>query len=285
MAYRIALLALLLPAVAWAEPAEIPTAVALLDRHAPALVEVEMVLLIKQSRGGQTRESDRRATAMGLVVDRSGMVMMGGSSLAAGRPDGMGERNVDITPREIRVRFAGEEKTYRASLVATDADLGLAFVRIDDLGDRVPATVDFAAAAEPTVGAPVILLGRRARAFDDAPYFRMHRVSGELLRPRRAWMTDGRGREPGQPVFTPEGMPVGVIARIAPARGADEGARGRSGGRRGIRIGSGGGMGSTFILPAAVVRQRIGAALAEAKNSATESTPGPAGAATEEQAK
>ncbi len=277
MRARLSLLALLLlasaPAVAEpsAAPNAAPGAALGIDRHAAAIVSVEMVLHIKRSsRDGQTREREQRMTTTGLVVDASGLVMLGGAGQLANRSGGSGGRGSEVTPGEIKVRFPGEEKEYRAGLAATDAELGLAFVQIEDLGDRKPVVLDFAAAIEPQIGQLVTLLGRRSRGYDDAPFISQQRVNGEIAKPRRAWTTDGFGKLPGQPVFTTEGTPVGVIARIAPVRDAVE-VGGRWGGRGGFGLGGGGaGGGGSFILPAAIVSQRIVAALAEVKRLAAE---------------
>ena len=55
-----------------------------------------------------------------------------------------------MTPTNLRVIFAGDEKEYEAILGATDSKLGLAYVLIRDLKGRTAGAVDLNKAAEPT---------------------------------------------------------------------------------------------------------------------------------------
>ncbi|MBI3268925.1 MAG: hypothetical protein HYZ53_07880 [Planctomycetes bacterium] len=248
---------------------------ALLDKYAPSVVTVKLVLKTEMSMGGRSQDQESRMDMHGAVVDPEGLVMVSSLALSG---DSLGEMmggrgqglEMKITPTDIKVVFEREDKEYTAFLAATDSKLGLGFLKVEDLGDRKLAAVDFGSCASPGLGDMVAGVGRQKKGYDYAPYFESARVSGEIAKPRKAWMLDGSISGAGLPVFTGAGQVIGVLTTISDGvKDEDDGGGGRGFGRM-MRMLSGGGMGgggtSQFVLPGAVVKGLV----AQAKTKAVE---------------
>ncbi len=250
----------------------------LLDKVGPSIVTVKLVLKTEMSMMGQSRDNEERTEVHGVVVDADGLVMINSTAISGDALSEMmgseGDFSMKMTPSDIKVVIEREEKEYVAFLAATDSKVGLAFLKIEDLGDRKLAAVDFSAATDPIIGQTVAAVGRQRKAYDYAPYFETARVNGEIAKPRKAWMMDGSISGFGLPVFTQGGQVVGVLTTIqARLRDDDEGAGGGMGFGRIMRMLSGGGMGGSgggFILPGSIVKATIGQAKAKAVEVAAE---------------
>lgn len=248
---------------------------ALVEKQAAVVVTVKLVVHTEVAMGGQSRDNEQRSEVHGVVVDADGLVMIpasavSGDSMAGmmgGAPEGF---EMKMTPTDIKVVVDREEKEYSAFLAATDSKLGLAFLKIEDLADRKLAAADFGAASDAVIGQQVAQIGRQAKGYDFAPYFETARVSGEIAKPRKAWMIDGGIGGFALPVFTLSGQVVGVLTSIqAGMNEEEEGGGGGMGFGRLMKMLSGGGGGggsSTFILPGSVVKGLI----AQAQTKATE---------------
>jgi len=71
---------------------------------------------------------------------------------------------------ESKVVVEREEKEYEAFLAATDSKVKLAFLKIEDLGDRKLAAVDFGSPVDAAIGQTVVALGRQKKGYDYAPF-------------------------------------------------------------------------------------------------------------------
>ncbi len=232
----------------------------LLDKAAPSIVTVKVVIKTEYSMMGQAQNEESRSELQGVVVDDSGMVMISNAEISAdrvkealaGNPMGA---NLDITmtPTDFKVIFGNEEEEHDAFLVAKDTKLDLAFLQVQGVTDRKLATVNFAEGVKPAVGDTVVAISRLKKGYDYAPFATTSRVSGAIRKPRKAWIVDGSMSSYGLPVFSSKGDVVGVLITLAPTTTDDSGGSGFSSMMRMMR---GGGMDSgvgTFILPAKVV--------------------------------
>jgi len=107
-----------------------------------------------------------------------------------------------------------EEKEYSAALVASDANLGLSFIKIQDLADRKLTAVDFSGAATIATGDMVAAITRLGKGFDYAPLYTTARVTGEISKPRDAWALTGDVTDVGLPVYNTSGAAVGVMTLL-----------------------------------------------------------------------
>lgn len=248
---------------------------ALVDKAAPSIVTVKLVLTTQVTVGGQSQNHESRTTLLGTVVDPDGLIMVHLAWVPAGgkvnvQDDNGAEQEVPftMTPSGLKVVFGREDKDCDAFLVATDADLGLAFLKVGDLGGRKPAPVDFAAAADPDLGQTLYVIGRQKMAFDYAPYLSTLMVAAKVAKPREAWLTDRTESGYGLPVFSEAGKLAGFLAKDMRADKED----GESAGEGDLSIAVTGGSAPEvdYILPAARVRELVDKARKKAAEMASE---------------
>ena len=239
----------------------------ILERYGGAIVRIEAVLETKFNLGGQGDERDSRLDLGGAIVDPSGLVMAWNSQISAAR---IGELmrilggspgfSVEIKPVDFKVYLKDPRREVQAFLAATDSNLDLAFLQLEELPDTPLTTIDFSRSVEPDVGDEIVAIARLGRKFDDAPFLQTARIGGHLRKPRRAMIVDGRLASYGLPVFTPEGEPVGALTTIVSHVGDDAGRGPYSLGQMMANlIGPTAGAGplGTFILPGARVQAVI----------------------------
>ncbi len=251
--------------VAQAQQDEATSVQTVVEKVAPSIVTVKVVLKTTMKMGGESMEEETKMSLQGVVVTPDGLIMVSNSAFSPKRmmemlagaemPPGMDYR---ITPTSIKVVFGNEDKEYDAFLAATDAKLDLAFIKVEGLGDRQLSAVDFAGATDAKLGQRVIAVARLGKGYDYAPYFALGQVCGEIAKPRRGWMLLGDVSQLGLPVFTLNGEPLGVLTTIAPD------VKEESGDTMGfnvfMRLLSGGGSsgtGGVFVVPGAQVKPLV----------------------------
>ncbi len=236
----------------------------LLDRTAPSIVTVKVVIKTEISMMGQAQNEESRSELPGVVVDDSGLIMISNAEISADRVKEAlsgnpmaGNLDLTMTPTDFQVIFGNEEQEFSAFLVAKDTKLDLAFLQVEDLQDRKPAAISFAEGTKPAIGDTVVAISRLKKGFDYAPYGKTARISGTIRKPRKAWIIDGALDSYGLPIFSSSGGVVGVLITLAPTTTDDSGGSSFGGMMRMLR---GGGMDSgvgTFVLPAKVVNGLI----------------------------
>lgn len=244
----------------------------LVAKNAPAVVTIRLVLKTEMKAGGQARDSEERTGLEGVVVSPDGLIMISDAQINPKRLEdmfgGLGAEGVDMktTPTDIKVVIEREEKEYDAFLAATDTNLGLAFLKIEGLGDRKLTAVDFTNTVTPAIGQPIVLVTRLDKGFDYAPFFKTARISGEVAKPRQAWLMDQDLSDLGLPVFSPSGEVVGVLTTLASGMKAESPDLSMGIGMMMRMFGGGGGQSlfHVFVVPG----QPIVTAIAEAKQRA-----------------
>ena len=241
-----------------AGPDEAGQYAALLDGKAPTIVTVRAVIKTELNFGGQGQNQESRDELSGVVVDESGLVMVSYDSFKSTEEGD--EFQLKRTPQEIKVIFEREEKEYEADLVATDKKLNLAFLKIRDLEGRELSVARFDDGATVELGQKVAAVGRLKKGYDYAPHVWSAVVSGRIKKPRKALILDGGVTTEGLPVYTMDGLMVGVLTTL------EAGVEDESGNSGIFRMLGGGGGGRSFVLPSKVV----GKLVEQAKKQAAE---------------
>lgn len=229
----------------------------LLEEKARSIVVVKLVLKVEIQVMGQTQDQEQRTTIPGVLVNESGLVMITNSAVSAARMkemfgaggDGEERFEVTMTPISIKVILEGEEKEHDAFLAASDTRLDLAFLQIEELGDRKLSPVSFADEAALEIGQQVVGVSRMSEGFDYAPRLELGHVVGKIKKPRPAWLVSGAGEAVGLPVFSVGGKALGAFSLLSSGVRDEE-----DGGMFGM---GGGGMGGRFqvvLIPASVVK-------------------------------
>ena len=244
---------------------------ALLNRVGPSIVIVHVVM---KSSGPQGAERQTKADMPGVIVDKSGLVMISNImfsyarvSALMGAGDGDGA-DFKTYPTEMKTLFDQDEKEYPTTLVATDTKLDLAFVKVEGLGDKKIVPIDFGGTSVGSVGQEVISISRLHKGFDYAPYFQTSRICGQVAKPKKAYYVEGGLEGLGLPVFSISGEAIGVLTTLQPVVKEEALIEGMTFHNFTSRvIGGKSGIVPTFILPS----QTVFGLISQAKLKAAES--------------
>lgn len=192
---------------------------ALLERYAPAVVNLKISLKTEAENGGEPEESTEEV--QGVVVDPGGLILVWNSHFSPNRflevfaHMGGGDFRMKVTPTDIRVYLDGDPEDHAAFLAAADSDLDLAFVQLVEPPAKPLVAVDFSAPAPVRVGEELAAVSRLTSTFDRVPYFDVLRVAGEIRKPRPAWIVSGgNATQLGMPYFAADGRPAGVLVTV-----------------------------------------------------------------------
>ena len=184
----------------------------LIEEKSDTVVVVKFVLNVQMSFRGQTQEREISGRVNGVMVDTAGLVMV---PSAAFKPQfrGRGGQQPDMqsTPSNVRVVFPGDPKEYEAIVGATDSRLGLAFVKIKDLEERLVKALDLEATGDTKIGDRLYGVSRLGQGFDFAPFCDFVDVVGKVKKPRKVWTIRGRFLEVGHPLFHADGKLAGFV--------------------------------------------------------------------------
>ncbi len=212
------LILLCLPIFVWAQAtAENNNAYRqVLEKIQPNIVTVRAVIKIDVKSEEETESNESKFTLQGVVLTSDGLIMASGVLLSSesfkqliGLED---DESVSftITPQSFKVIFGAETKEYDAKLVATDSQLGIAFLKITNLEGRTITPIAFVN-EELSVGKEVLSVSRLPKGYDYAPYFATGRIISEVSKPRKAYLMEGNISELGLPVYNMKGEAVGVL--------------------------------------------------------------------------
>ncbi|MGC8668772.1 MAG: trypsin-like peptidase domain-containing protein, partial [Chthonomonadales bacterium] len=245
---------------------------AVLAKRSPTVVTVKAVLRIEERAGGDNVEEP--VMVHGAIVTPGGLVILSNTAFSPGRLleiFGGGEeasKQIKMRPTSFKVILPGDDTEYDAFLAATDSQLELAFIQIEGLGARQLPAVDFGTSVEAVVGQPVIAVQRMSKDYDYAAYCRTGRISGEIAKPRRAWIVEGSLGELGLPVYTFAGDAVGVLTMLP--TGSKSTARELSFGIFMRMMAGSGAMEGTFLVPGSAVKSVVDLAAKRASELAAE---------------
>lgn len=189
---------------------------ALIKAKADSVVALKFVLKVELTFGGQSQNREINGSAMGVVVDSSGLIMTDASNFDPRLGIGRAMRRqvqVNAVPNNLRVIFPGDDKEHPAILGAKDSKLGLAFVLIKDLGDKQVSILDIENTAEPKIGEMLYAVMRLDQGFDYAPMCGQARVIGKVSKPRDMWALADGNTMIGHPLYNATGAVTGICVR------------------------------------------------------------------------
>ncbi len=233
----------------------------LVQKVSPSIVTVRAVVKVDVKAGGESHSDEAKFSQRGAILSEDGVVMISSSILTAESfaqlmdidPEDLEKVDLKLSPQSFKVIFEQESKEYDAQLVATDSQLGLAFLKIKDLQGRTLKPVEFK--ENPLeLGSELFCVTRMPKGYDFVPYLMKLMVVAEVSKPRKAYVLDVATSEQGLPVFDAEGFAVGVISTIRPAAKSD--------GEEDLGFSSGT---SECVLPVATVRPVIQQAIQRAR--------------------
>ncbi|MCS6922974.1 MAG: S1C family serine protease, partial [Fimbriimonadales bacterium] len=213
---RFWLILICVPLFAWTQAASESPYRQVLEKIQPNIVTVRAVIKVEFKSEEENESRESKFTLQGAVLNSEGLVMVSGVLLSSesfrqliGLEDDEG-MNLTISPQSFKVIFGSETKEYDAKLVATDSQLGIAFLKITNLEGRAITPITFSN-EELTIGKELITVSRLPKGFDYAPYFATGRIISEISKPRKAYLMEGNISELGLPVYNLKGEAVGVL--------------------------------------------------------------------------
>ncbi|MFN3689756.1 MAG: hypothetical protein ACK4UU_02390 [Fimbriimonadales bacterium] len=257
------LFAVALPLIAWTQATPDPSTPykQVLEKIQPNIVTVRVVIKVEVKAEDESHSDESKFTLQGAVLNSEGLVLLSGmllSSESFKQLIGVDEDEVDLTisPQSFKVIFGSETKEYEAKLVATDSQLGIAFLKITNLEGRAITPLVFAN-EELAIGKELITVSRLPKGFDYAPYFATGRIISEISKPRKAYLMEGNISEMGLPVYNLKGEAVGVLVRLRHGLKDEEV-------DFGFRMNFGENDATAFLLPTAALRPLIEQAMQRA---------------------
>ena len=250
------------------------TGQALIDMISPSIVSMRIVIKAQAKAAGQAQEA--KINGEGVVVTSDGLIMMSNAPVSSNvLPRLMGidpdeHPGLSITPTDFKVTFGNEEKEYDAFLAATDPKLGLAFIKIVDLGNRKLPVIDFSNCPPINVGDQIAAVTRLGKGYDYAPVYSEGPVKGVISKPRNAFLVSTTILSIGLPVFTTDGKTLGMMLFLPAASDNDANDvlmryySGAAADRMGI-----------FLVPGSVVQPIIGEAIDQAAKVAADRAKNP----------
>ena len=200
--------------------ADEPNWSAILERHAPAVVNLSVTLRTEMEGTGGSPEETTSEIAC-TVVDPGGLILCWNSNFSAGRMaelfGGFGEMasRMKVQPTEIKVRIGGGDAELPAFLAASDSDLDLAFVQLEEPPATPLAAIDFSKPAAVKPGVALATVSRLSSAFDYAPFYDVVHVTGAVKKPRAGWILGGgNATEVGMPYYAADGLPAGILVTV-----------------------------------------------------------------------
>ncbi|MBL0041986.1 MAG: hypothetical protein IPP28_13285 [Xanthomonadales bacterium] len=181
----------------------------LLKTHADSVVRVSFVIV--SAYGGQEQRQESSVT--GAIVDASGLVLVPKLVVDPSFP-GMSRMSADqkmgfkLESRDFRVHFAGQDQPFEAEALTTDADQGIAWLRITEPNAKLLKPIDLKQRAEAEPGTAYYVLERLEERYGDAPIVSWGVLQGSVSVPQQAHVGTGAAGL----AFNAEGDVLGYVS-------------------------------------------------------------------------
>lgn len=186
-----------------------------------AVVTVQVVVKLTMAMGGRQMPAEElRLDVAATVIDPGGLAVASLNALDPAAtikqmmPNVPGANpQVESSISEATLRLA-DGRDVRAEVVLRDADLDLVFLRPTEAPAAPLPFVDLSGDAPVAVLDDVVVLLRLGRVGNWAPGVMTDQVRAVVDKPRPfvVLASQDLAQEPGQPVFTPAGRVVGILA-------------------------------------------------------------------------
>lgn len=194
----------------------------LLKTHADSVVRVSFVIV--SAYGGQEQRQESSVT--GAIVDDAGLVLVPKLVVDPSFP-GMGRMSADqklsfkLESRDFRVHFAGQDQPFEAEALTTDADQGIAWLRITSPDPKLLKSIDLKHRSEAKPGMAYYVLERLEERYGNAPIVSWGVLQGAVSVPQQAHVGTGAAGL----AFNAEGAVLGYVSMDFDE--SDSGASGR----------------------------------------------------------
>jgi hypothetical protein len=201
------------------------------QKYQDAVVTVKLVLSQEMNFGGQSAPPmEFKTEVTGTVIDKSGLTIISYSSTNPGDAvsrmlkQGLfaedGQFNIKSNLSDVKIMFP-EGQECPAEVVLRDKDWDMAFVRPKEVLKQDMAFVPMDQKFSPKLLDKLVVLNRLGKVLNRASSVTLQRVSAIIEKPRTFYLLDNNNMAAlGMPVFSLDGLPVGVVLlRIKESRG------------------------------------------------------------------
>lgn len=225
---------------------------AFIAKMSPKIVTVKFILKMSM---GQMDDEETETEVSGVMIDPKGLVIcsntqMGGFMAMMQKLMGGGGPQLSATPSDLKILVGDDVEGVEAELVARDTESDLAWLRIKDPGDKTYDFVDLTQSTTLDVGDPILTVSRMGKRFDRLAIYNSGRVVGIAKKPRDLYIPGGGVSGYGTPVFSRDGVILGMSAFLAPDPSENSG-----GPMAMMGMMSGGGDMAPAIIPASEVEK------------------------------
>ncbi|OFX13382.1 MAG: hypothetical protein A2Z18_01920 [Armatimonadetes bacterium RBG_16_58_9] len=183
--------------------------------NADAVVNVQIVVEMTTSYGGESEKEENRTSVTGTVIDPSGLVVTSLSgtdpshmiSMFMGEDDSDFKMSAEIVDLKIKTSDGTE---IPADMVLRDPDLDLAFIKPKKAPEKPLAYVDLSQSSVPQLLQEMVLLSRLGKVADYSLYAAVEPVHAVVTKPRTFYVA-GMYSSFGGPAFALDGKPVGIL--------------------------------------------------------------------------
>ena len=188
------------------------TARSVAEQSKGALVTVRVVMGIKFSIRGQSRDQERKIEANGTVIDGSGLTV---ASAAALDPTIVmrATTRADIKSEFKETTLILDDGTeVDAEVILKDSDLDMIFIKPREAEDPFKAVALDAGAQEPQILDQVFAVGRLGKIGNRAIRLHLGRVEAKVKGPRPFYVCDASlSTNLGCIVYDSQGAPLGIL--------------------------------------------------------------------------
>jgi len=172
------------------------------------LVTIKYVAKVETQNGPTEVEQE----IDGMVIDNKGLIVCASVKLGTSRfLKAIGRQ---ITPSNIKVLYGDDTVGVEASLLATDAELDLSWLRVKDFEKmkEKPEAINYNDAVGAELGQSILTVSRLHKYYGRTIVISEGRLAGKVEKPRLMWVgRSGVEQEPGMPVFGSNGKVVGIF--------------------------------------------------------------------------
>lgn len=181
----------------------------LLETHGDSAVRVSFVIV--SAYGGQEQRQESSVT--GMIVDSAGLVLVPKLVVEPSFP-GMAQLSAEqqmafkLESRDFRVHFPGQDQPFQAEALTSDADQGIAWLRIIDPDPKLMKAINLKHRAEGKPGMAYYVIERLEDRYGNAPLVSWGVLQGEILVPQSAFIGTGAAGL----AFNAEGQVLGFVS-------------------------------------------------------------------------
>jgi hypothetical protein len=193
------------------------TATKVVDKSHKAVVTIRVVIKLKQSYGGQTRDQEQKLEVTGTVIDPSGLTV---TSAASVDPTTMYRTLMAQSGGQMKMESEIKETTLimddgtevDADIVLKDTNLDMAFIKPREVAQPFEAVALSPAGKSPAILDSILVVGRLGKIGNRVNTVSVGAIVAFVKGPRNFYVCDNNiSSFLGSIAYDEEGLPIGIF--------------------------------------------------------------------------